>query len=244
MKPDAALLDGALNGHGAADKGKSKLSEEALLLDSDDEDSQPLAKRQRLNGVGLSNAISLGSSPIGSPRVGNPASKRMDTIDLTLSDSEDDARPSPPRPALTLSRPPPPAQSHSFPGLPPKPVPPTGFTLDDSALDAQNNTRIASSSLSGLYGGSLSPLPPRPASAGPPASSVASTGATAATGALGSADRDRIPPFGSEREASGGSASHGSTGTPGEGTGFSRFSDSNRMTNGEYPYYRSNFGDS
>lgn len=162
MKPDPAALSGALsNGNGTVDKGKSKLSEEAVLLDSDDdEDDQPLAKRQRLNGVKPSHAISLGSSPIGSPRTGNAPSKRMDTIDLTLSDSDDDeVRPAAP----PVTRPPPPPSSHSFPGLPPKPVPPRPWgTYESTAATNASSTTAYGISPPSAPGS----LPPRSASAG------------------------------------------------------------------------------
>ena len=124
VKPDISGFGNA-SGEGSAapegkGKGKAATVTEALTLDSDDdEDDQPLAKRQRLNGLagGYGGTISIDSSPApGAFRPSSaaggaaPAQRRMDTIDLTLSDSDDDPPPAAaaaPAPHLSAYVPPP-----------------------------------------------------------------------------------------------------------------------------------------
>lgn len=185
VKPDIATSVKAEGSTSVApeDKGKGK-AVEALTLDSDDdddEDAQPLAKRQRLFGAYRGGpTISLDSSPglsafggsggaNGGAGGGAAGSKRMETIDLTLSDSEDDAPlaarrvpPAPaPAPAPIVNRaashtnyaPPPPlprpasaagsASSGAGAAAPPPPPPPSNgmFAGGASAAETQEAMR-------------------------------------------------------------------------------------------------------
>lgn len=113
-KPD---ISGNENGNGNG-KGKSK-QPEALTLDSDsDGDDQPLAKRPRIGGFGGNGGVG-GSSASGSPFTAEGGSGATngwrgggrgasEVLDLTLTDSEDDApappaRPAPIRPPIGLN---------------------------------------------------------------------------------------------------------------------------------------------
>ncbi|GAA5871191.1 hypothetical protein JCM1840_000138 [Sporobolomyces johnsonii] len=101
------------------DKGKGRATEEppalTLLSSDDDDDDQPLAKRPRLGGAGFANGNGYSASASASPFVfagrgggggsgahtGGTASRQAsEVLDLTLSDSDDDAAPAapPPRP--------------------------------------------------------------------------------------------------------------------------------------------------
>lgn len=158
-------------------KGKSKLSEEALLLDSDDEDDdEPLAKRQKLNGVGGPPTISLGSSPVASPYAGNGSAgisgRRMDTIDLTLSDDDDD--PPPPPVAKNAHAPPPPmppARTNPygpFGGSGTTPTPGNGFgtyAAPSFGFGSAASNGASTSSASAAGGSSSATAAPPPANA-------------------------------------------------------------------------------